>query len=205
MLTFDDATHTYRYAGRVVPSVTQVLQPVNDLSMVPADVLASASAFGTAVHRACELDDKGTLNEGALSEALVPYLDGWRLFRAEHVTKWAGIEKQMFHTGMGYAGTADRLGHVDGDPAVLDIKGSVQLYPAVGPQLAAYARAWMPVTGSSLRRYGLRLFPGGYELKAYTDPTDWPLFCSLLTMRSWCQRHSITPKFNYQPKEEAHV
>lgn len=201
MLTFDDASHTYRWKGKPVPSVTQILAPVHDLSMVPVDVLAAASAFGTAVHKACELDDKGVLNERALDPALMPYLVGWRKFRKEHRTSWAVIEKPLYHEGMGYAGTPDRIGSIDGSDSVLDIKSAAQLYPAVGPQLSAYAQAHEPVTGSRLKRFGLRLEPNGYELKQYTDPTDWPMFASLLTLRGWCRRNQITPNF----KEESHV
>ena len=32
-----------------------------------------------------------------------------------------------------------------------------------------------------------------YFIKRYTDATDWSVFCSLLTLRDWCSRHSITP------------
>ena len=36
---------------------------------------------------------------------------------------------------------------------------------------------------------------GTYTAKTYTDPTDWPVFASLLTLRNWCARHDITPNF----------
>jgi hypothetical protein len=200
MLTFDDESHTYRWKGKVVPSVTQVLQPIHDLSMVPSDVLAAASAFGTAVHRACELYDRRTLDEARLDQSLVPYLRGWKEFLSDHGTEWTAIEQPLFNQRFGYAGTPDRIGFIDDCPAVLDIKSSAELYPAVGPQLAAYAMAQNPQTGSLMRRYGLRLFPNGYEMRAYTDATDWTVFCSLLTIRTWTRRHNITPTF-----KESHV
>ena len=57
VLTFDEASHTYRIDGQVVPGVTSVLKPLTDYSMVPPADLQAAADFGKAVHRACELDD----------------------------------------------------------------------------------------------------------------------------------------------------
>ena len=192
-LTFDADTHTYRFDGVVVPGVTTILKPLTDFSTVPPHVLDAASAFGTAVHLACELDDLGTLDEAALDPALAPYLDAWRKFSAEHAVQWEQIEQRVYHPTMRYAGTLDRFGRVDGDLTVVDIKSSVQLYPSVGPQLAAYANA---LSHPYAKRMAVQLKADGtYVAKPYTDPSDWPMFASLLTVRTWCARHSITPNF----------
>lgn len=192
-LTFDEATHTYRYNGVVVPGVTTILSPLTDFSRVPPYVLRAAADFGTAVHLACELDDLGDLDEGALDPALVPYLAAWRKFSADHDVQWDLIEHQVHHKTMNYAGTLDRLGLVDGLTTVLDIKSSAQLYPSVGPQLAAYQQASDRAT---VQRMAVQLKGDGtYVAKTYTDPTDWPVFASLLTLRTWCARHLITPNF----------
>jgi len=192
-LTFDADTHTYRYNGNVVPGVTSILAPLTDFGSVPTHVLQAASDFGTAVHYACELDDLGELDEGQLDAALAPYLEGWRKFSKDYAVVWSLIEQRVYHKSMGYAGTLDRMGMVKGLSTVVDIKSSAQLYPAVGPQLAAYQQA-TPVTPQ--QRMAVQLKANGtYVVKVYTDPTDWPLFASLLTLHTWCARHSITPNF----------
>lgn len=192
-LTFDEATHTYRYNGVVVPGVTTILSPLSDFRFVKPEVLRAAADFGTAVHLACELDDKGELDEDALDPSLVPYLAGWRKFSADHDVQWDLIEHQVHHKTLGYAGTLDRLGRVKGLATVLDIKSSAQLYPSVGPQLAAYQQA---SEKPSVQRMAVQLKADGtYTAKTYTDPSDWPVFASLLTLRTWCARHSITPNF----------
>ena len=193
MLTFDPDRHEYRFAGQLVPSVTQVLRPLSDLDAVDPDVLRRAQAFGTAVHLACELDDQGILNERALDPALAPYLAGWREFMREHGCQWDGIELRVIHKTMRYAGTLDRRGTVGGHLSYVDIKSGSSLYPSVGPQLAAYAAADCGVPGAR-RRYAVRLFPDGYELKEYTSRSDWPVFASLITLRSFCQHNRITCK-----------
>lgn len=192
-LTFDEATHTYCHNGNVVPGVTTILAPLSNFDRVPPAVLSAASAFGTAVHMATELDDQGLLDESALDPALVPYLEAWRKFSQQLDVQWDAIEERVYHPTFRYAGTLDRRGYVGGVQTVLDIKSSAVLYPSVGPQLAAYQHA---CPTPSAQRMGLLLKPDGtYEAKTYTDPTDWPMFCSLMTVRTWCKKHSITPNF----------
>lgn len=193
MLTFDPDRHEYRFAGQVVPSVTQILRPLTDLSLVDEDVLRRAMLFGTAVHLACELHDTGRLDADALDPELVPYLNGWRKFCAEHACSWDLIEARVYHPTLRYAGTLDRRGNVDGYPSMVDIKSGTSLYPSVGPQLAAYTHASSP-TPAAYRRYAVRLYPDGYELKQYTSPMDWPCFASLITIRNFCNQHRITMK-----------
>jgi hypothetical protein len=194
-LTFDEASHTYHFDGQLVPGVTSILAPLTDFGFVAPEILQAAQAFGKAVHKACELDDLGTLDGSSLDPALEPYLCGWQKFSEENEVDWAMIEAPVFHPKMRYAGTLDRFGKVKGDPAVVDIKSSAVLYPAVGPQLAAYKNA---ITGVPplTKRIAVQLKADGtYTAKTYTEPTDWPLFCSLLTVRQWCAQHNITPKF----------
>lgn len=195
-LTFDEATHTYYLNGQKVPGVTSVLKPLTDYSTVPPDVLQAAADFGKAVHRACELDDLMELDEDTMDPALRPYLSAWRKFCADHRVSWLEIERPVHHQSLRYAGTPDRIGDVQGLLSVVDIKTTAELHPSVGPQLAAYANAWSPGAASTMQRIAVQLNGDGtYVAKPYTDPADWPLFCSLLTLRNWCARHSITPKF----------
>lgn len=190
-LAFDAGSHTYRWNGEPVPGVTSILAPLTDFERVPAVVLQAAADFGRAVHLACELHDIGDLDEDALDPELRPYLAGWKRFSAEHAVQWIDIERPVYNAAMRYAGTPDRVGAVAGSLAVVDIKTTAALYPSVGPQLAAYAYA---ATRPYAERIAVQLKANGtYTLKRYTDPMDWTVFCSLLTLRNWCQRHSITP------------
>lgn len=194
-LTFDEATHVYRMNGDVVPSVTQVLAPLCNFSAVPAGVLAAASAFGTAVHKACELFDLGTLDEEALDPALTPYLAAWKQFSFDYMVTWDLVEELVYHPGMRYAGTLDRYGWVKGNQTVVDIKSSANLYPSVGPQLAGY-KAAIPGASTTTERMAVQLKGDGtYVAKKYTNRTDWPVFASLVTLKRWCQEHSVSPHF----------
>src|SRR4051794_27239936 len=118
-LAFDEALHEYRLDGRRLPSVTQVLAPLVDFSMVRKDVLERAQALGTAVHRMTELHDNDDLDEESLSEELRPYLAGWKKFRAECQFEPVTVEHRMSHPVYRYAGTSDRTGVIKGRLAVL--------------------------------------------------------------------------------------
>lgn len=61
-----------------------MLAPLCDFSRVPLHVLKAAARFGTAVHRACELDDLGELDEATLDARLAGHLHAWRSFCREH-------------------------------------------------------------------------------------------------------------------------
>ncbi len=198
--TFVEADHSYHLDGVVVPGVTGTLKPLTDLSMINPDVLEAASQFGRAVHRACELHDMGKLNESALDPALQPYLAGWIKFSEDYRVTWALIEQLVYHPTLRYAGTLDRYGVVGGEAAVVDIKSSTTLYPSVGPQLAAYQKALPPEHQAiGQRRFALQLKgDGSYVLKPYTNPMDFSVFCSLLTLRNWCQQHNVHPNFERQ-------
>lgn len=204
MLAFDAATHRYSWEGKPVPGVTSVLAPLSSMHMVDPDLLQAASAFGTAVHLACELDDLGQLDERDLDPALVPYLAGWRLFSKDWQVQWNGIEEQVYHPKLRYAGTLDRRGTViqpgrnTVEAAIVDIKSGSSLYPSVGPQLAAYSNAVCDGKGEALGylRLAVQLKDDGtYVAKKYRDATDFALFASLLTLRNWCDRHGVTPRF----------
>lgn len=192
-LLFDAATHTYYHDGRRVPGVTEILQPLVDFGGAPQSVIDTAAAFGTAVHAACELDDLGELDEASLDPSLCPYLEAWRTFCADHDAQWEWIEGRVFHRTLRYAGTLDRYGTVNGVGTVVDIKTTAQLYPSVGPQLAAYATASeMPV----VNRMAVQLRADGtYVTKLYDDPADWSVFVSLLTLRNWCAANGVTPNW----------
>lgn len=205
MLTFDAEAHRYYWNGQPVPGVTTILAPLTDFAAVDPDVMRRASNFGTAVHYLCELDDTAAdLEVYEIDEALRPYLQAWQKFGAEWRVKWNSVEQRVFHPTLRYAGTLDRKGSLvaPGEPehrrhsAVVDIKTSTSLYPSVGPQLAAYARADDPLNGASQRRYAVQLRgDGSYVCKEYRDADDFATFSALLALRTWCGRHSITPKF----------
>lgn len=200
-LTFHEDGHRYYWNGVPVPSVTQILRPLSDLRFIDPAVLESARKFGTAVHRACELHDLGTLNRRALDPALDPYLEGWIKFCSDARCEWTGIEEKIYHPVLKYAGTLDRRGTVRGQQTIVDIKSGAVLGPEIGPQMSAYEYAGDNGRAVKRQRIAVRLTEGGdYEARVYERPDDWSVFCSLLTLRNWCGQHGVTPHFSKEDK-----
>lgn len=191
-LQFEASTHTYTLGGVALPSVTQVLKLLDQYEAVPPHVLEAAREFGTHVHLATELDDRGVLDEATLDPALAPYLDGWRRFRRESGFKIEFVEHRVVHKKLRYAGTIDRICRdVRGRRGVLDIKTGL-VPKAVGPQVAAYYAALCEARGSAIesRRYCLQLMPHDYRLHWLNNPADWSVFVSCLNVWSWRNRNA---------------
>lgn len=190
-LLFDEAEHAYTFDGARIPSVTQILAPLNDFKFVAPEVLEYKRQLGTAVHKATELYDEGDLDESTVADVVRPYLNGWIRFRAEKKFEILGMEHRVFHPTHRYAGTYDRLIHMDGARGILDIKTGEQ-YPSYGPQTAAYKNAVEQETGKRVPgRYTLQLRDDGtYRLHEMKDPDDWAVFLSCLTLHRFRNKHA---------------
>ena len=197
MLTFDEPSHTYRYDGIVIPSVTQIIAPLSDYSMIDPAVLARAQALGTAVHRMTELYDKDDLDEDSLDEEFNGYLAAWKKFKQDIGFSPITIESKLCDKVRGFAGTSDRTGMVKNKLgksrlAVIDIKKMYILGPQIGVQLAAYQHLHTVDGATVLDRYALGLRPDGtYRLKQYEEPSDSQEFFALLTHFNYRKKHGI--------------
>lgn len=194
-IEFDEANHLYFVDGRVMPGVSEILRPLVDFSRIPPDVLEFARDRGTAVHKATELHDLGTLAEDSIDEHVRPYLDAWKGFCHDTGFVPTLIEHRVHHPGFGYCGTIDRVGSLHklpGTPSVIiDIKTPVQLGAVVAIQLAAYQEAlrFDPVAASL--RFAVQLRSDGqYRMTAFIDKADFSVFVALLTIRQWELKHN---------------
>lgn len=185
---FDAETHTYRIDGKVVPSVTQVLQ---EAGFVDTRWYTEAGrARGEAIHIITELYDSGTLLADAVPEELRGYLAAWRKFLADTGAEVVENECRVFNPTYGYAGTIDRLviwsKKVD---AILDIKGGgVGKWEPI--QTAAYAGC-TPSPRITPPRYAIHLRSSGkYTLCEHENfPRDFDVFRGALIVANWKREH----------------
>lgn len=197
-LEFDEATHIYRLNGRIVPSVTQLMDSAGLISFegIPPAVLERKKLIGSAVHKACELDDLGVLDEATVGEVIAPYLAAYRRFKRETAFVPMLIEARVAEPILGYAGTLDRTGIIRGEPGQIDLKTTAALSPAVGVQTAAYERALYADPSydgpRNLARHALQLRDDGtYRLETYKDPRDFSVFAALATVHHWKEKHHV--------------
>jgi hypothetical protein len=202
-LTFSANTHTYVMNGEPVPSVTQILATTGlvDFSRIAPDVLERKRQIGIAVHGAAELHDLGMLDEASISNAVRPYLDAWIAWKAMTGFEPLLSEYPVYSERYRYAGTFDRLGVIGKRQALIDIKSSAMVGPAVGPQTAGYLRAAreMGLVGARepVDRYAVLLNgKGTAKMHALTDEADERVFLAALQLSMWKKKHFLQENHN---------
>lgn len=187
-LTFDEATHTYRLLGAVVPSVTQVLAPLVNFAGIPAGVLEAKRELGRQVHYACQLLDEDDLDTDSVTEEIEPYLAAYRQFKVDTGALVLLNEMQVAEPMLQYAGTLDRVLVINRVRYLVDLKTCIATPIAVGPQTAAYLRALGDT--SVTHRAALRLRPDGtYRLDTLTGADDWSCFMACLALHRFKESH----------------
>jgi hypothetical protein len=201
MLTFDPDSHSFTLDGLLVPSVTQVLAPLSDSGASYYMYMESARRRGVAVHEATERYDRlrGALrsawkpNDASMAATVAPYLAAWQKFLADTDFEVHAIEEMVSSKRHRYAGILDRLGVLNGQRVVIDIKTNVVIKPVMGLQLAAYqaaANEGRPKAEQYPQRFICQLRKdGNYRLEEFRDRADMTVFLALLTIWNWKALH----------------
>lgn len=198
-LHFDEATHTYTVAGRVVPNVTRIIGHLTDFSRVDPEKLETARQQGVAVHKMVELDCTDDLDVDALPDWMRGHYAAWVRFKAESGFECMSTEQRVYHPDMGYAGTLDLAARLPNlrpplkAPALIDVKRSFYAGPVIGLQLAAYeaARNRTADRERTEYRFALRLDGDGkYRLQKFEDRGDFAVFLACLTLYRWREKHA---------------
>lgn len=192
-LQFDEATHTYWLRGKRLPSVTQVLDQLEDWSRVDPIVLEEAKRRGQHVHRMVQLDVGGVLDEDALDPFYRPYLAQWRKFLAETRFRPVLSEQQIYHEALGYAGTFDLMGMLGTDFYQVDVKSGL-IPRTVGLQTAAYHTAGVLLKSipPNAKRAALQLHDDRYRFHPITAPVAFDMadFTAALRLHQWRERNA---------------
>src|ERR1022692_2633711 len=193
--TFREIGHIYEQDGVAIPSVTQVLTlaGIDDVSHIPLYYLERAAALGPAVHEACEFLDQDDLDLDSLDSTIVGYVLGYQKFKEETGFAPNVIEKRgvSASSGLAYGYCVDRLGVLDGQPVLLDIKTSSKVSHAWPIQTAAYAEA---TNFGNDNGEGLRLIvhvakDGSYKLIRQEDVYDFHVWGAALKVAHWKLNH----------------
>lgn len=193
-IEFNAELHEYRWDGRRVPSVTEVLSMLTDWSGVPPALMAAARDLGSHVHEATHLHDIGNLNRWTLDPVLDGYLRGWERFLEETGAVVVASEQPVYHPKLKYAGTPDRVLWWKDRFVVPDLKSTAAVPTTVGAQTAAYTEAYCEMFKPSKKplRYCIQLNPDGtYKSIRRDDPADWSLFLSALNVHNFKEKHGV--------------
>lgn len=189
LLTFDAESHTYRFMGTPVPSVTTILRPLNNFSGIDPAVLAAKADLGTRVHEACHYLDEDDLDEESVEADVEPYLQAWKLFKAETGAAVLASEQRVYEPLYGFAGTLDNVLLIGGVKWLVDKKTAAEVPASAGPQTAAYQQALGDTT--VMRRAVVRLRPDGtYRFDPLTGADDWSIFMACLAIHRFKEKHA---------------
>ncbi len=189
-LTFEADTHTYRWRGDVVPSVTQILRDLQLSPQYPED--RGWLEFGRAVHKCCDLVLQDRLD--SCGDLLLPYVNAFRDVVALYKIKPLNTELEVYHDTLGFAGRLDIHCRIFGIyEAIIDYKTG--LPPScTGLQTAGYDLAlsrMLKTPTIKRRRYALRLLTdetkttGKAKLVEYTDPFNYEVFSGAVAVWKW--------------------
>lgn len=176
--------------GKRLPSVTEICR------FLAYDTAANAKPWlrdeaaerGSRIHAWCALYDYEDLNLDAVEQDARPYVRAYLSFCRDYHPVWDYIEHHMGSVSMGYAGTLDRYGTIDGQRVLLDIKTGYRLQKVpLSAQLAGYALLLQKEQLETQRFYGLHLDRYGcYDLAEITP--DEALFCCCMTIHKKLER-----------------
>lgn len=130
-LEFDEKNHVYKWDSQVIPSVTDALSLVDDRRKDPYYLQR-----GRYIHLACELWDRGELDEDTVDESILPRLEGYKKFRKDTGFTPSTIEQFYVHPIYLYGFRLDRTGILNGREVLIDLKSSPS--PVDALQGAAY-------------------------------------------------------------------
>lgn len=180
---FDEEKHLYYSGGKVVPSVTNIL--LSEGFIDSSWFTEWAREKGTFVHLMCHLDDINDLDESTVDLVLIPYLFAYRQFKIDSGFVVEASEVPLYCEAYQFAGTPDKVGKLNGSPAIIDLKSGV-VDPVVGLQLSFYEI----LTNHPHKRFALQLTAEGkYKLIPFIGRQDRNLCLSILAIHQWKINH----------------
>ena len=189
MLKFNEERHEYWDDGVKLPSVTEICKFTHAGAYENASphLRELAAMRGTMVHELCtQLDIEGEV-DGVPME-IIGYLNAYADFKRDYSIKgWKWFERPVGGKELGYAGTLDRAGWIDGKFTILDIKtGSKINKLSLLAQLEGYAMATEHMEKTQ-RLMGLQLKRDGryyvYEFEPYRENSPWQHCLSLYKLQ----------------------
>ena len=191
-IDFNEDKHEYSVDGVKVPSVSEILAPLNAdrYGEINQAVLRSAAERGKAVHEICEAIDYDLFTsemEDEMPPELEGYVGAYFQFLFDHEVYWEMVEQIVAcYRGVEgeppiYAGTIDRFGIVDGKAAVVDIKTyasmTTEAQMTASCQTALYRSAIEGAYDEPIKRYILHLKKDGkyrlIDLANFDEKRGW--------------------------------
>ena len=165
MLEFNEETHTYKLDGKVIPSVTQIIDELLPTNYKPNDWYLQR---GKAVHACAAMIARGV--DFVSDSRIDGQVRAIEKFFKEVKPEVFGVEIKLVSKSYRYGGTYDLAARIDGKYVLVDYKGTVEI-ERTGLQLAAYSRLCIPLIvygiGVEIREDGTYKMTEPIKLKNY--------------------------------------
>lgn len=191
---YNDELHEYRIDGAVVPSVTEIIKPIQTEGGSES-VRDYKRQIGKALDTAITLNEQDDLDVESLDDAVLPFFEAWLKFKAESGFRVLLNQPKVHSRKLRFAGTPDLIGTRNPGTAtpdeLLDTKCVWTMDPATAIQTAGYSIALLESHGIRIKkRGGVQLLRDGtYKFYPYNDPLDEQVFKCLLSIFSWKRLH----------------
>jgi hypothetical protein len=176
---FDSIAHRYWLGDKEMPSVTKIISPLNDFSMVNPDVLSKKAKSGSDIHLTVKLWLDNTLDESTLDEGNKIALDLVNAWLISDDACQFGILKEWenptYHEKLKYGGTADLVF----DEAIVDLKTRKynKYYDTV--QLAGYLKMYPEWPPKSLWVLSIDIVERKTTFQRAENKQSWGMFRQL--------------------------
>ncbi len=184
-LELDEATHLYTLGDRKLISVTQGISILDTRWRDPWYL-----ERGRLIHLACEYYDRGELDFSTVDPQIRSYLDAYIKFLTDTKFKVTAVEYRLSHPTLFYAGTLDRIGILNQNEVLIDIKSGAK----VDTDELQGAGYWelCRANGTSIKKiFDLYLKDNGnYSLIEIENPKFFlSVFLACLKITQWRQNH----------------
>lgn len=175
---FDPEQHRYFLGDEEMPSLSRILEPLNNFDGIPAGVLAAKAQAGTDIHETVRLWLDGTLDESKLAEGnkialdlfaewFDSYLDAGDLYEYETPT---------YHKKLKYGTTPDLVF----EEAIVEIKTRKPMLYRDSVQLIAQAKCFPDFPPKSLWVLSIDIVDRKYTFQKAEHKQAWGMFRKLL-------------------------
>lgn len=175
----------------VSPSVTEVLKPWSDFSMIPAAVLEAAAVRGTAVHDVCATIARG-LPVLSIPQNIEGYVASYQRWFDLMVDEVLLVEERLVDIEFGYHGEPDLIVKSKfGEIILVDNKTPVQLMKTWQIQCAGYWNLASKQGITPAKCGSVRLHPDGKAAKMEyynNNLSDFNLFLQALNLYRFFNR-----------------
>lgn len=193
-LTFEEASHTYRLSGLVIPSVTTLMKPLSEAYYggIDSKVLGKAADRGTAVHSA--IDTYARYGIIDIEPEWEGYFKAFLAWAKDFDVKPYATETRTYNRSLLYAGTVDMSCSELGVDTMVDFKTTASYSSMLcGVQLEAYDRAQESHGVKYQNRAIIQLKKDGTYCRHTEFPPRtecWRVFTSLMNVSGFIAKYS---------------